>query len=374
MTQTGGQGLFIMSAIAENLRRLREAKGVSDTDLAKKASLSLDDYRSMEEGKSTPSMGALGAVALGLDVPLRHLVEKVRPLSKVRFRAKTHLPEREQILVDVSRWFYDFSEIEDMLGDHITNKLDKIHEQLSAADDPITSASLARRELGLKEDEPINHIRTLLESSGIKVGAVKWPSKTFFGLSIADEEHGPAVVINTWEGIPVERWIFTAAHELGHLVLHSSDYSTDQAEESDDRERGADKFASAFLMPSGAFHRAWDSTSERRFIERVMEIKKAFNVSYKTVLFRLGEKYPKTNLWARFHWEHKFHYRVSLSSSTEPQPLSEEAFSGPVTSNFATARLPRLVRKAVEKGEISIGSGAEVVEISLHEMRELMKS
>ena len=375
MNKTEGQGLFIISAIAENLRRVREAKGVSDIDLAKKASLSLDDYRSMEEGKSTPSLAALGAVALGLDVPLRHLVEKVRPLSKVRFRAKKHLPEREQILADVSRWFYSFSEIEAMLNDRPHNKLAKIHAQLSTVSkDPIEAAALVRRELGIQGDEPIYNIRTLLESSGIKVGEVKLPSSTFFGLSIADERHGPAVVINTWEKISVERWIFTAAHELGHLVLHSSDYSPEQVEESDDHEEEADKFASAFLMPSSAFDREWDSTIGLAFVDRVMKIKLIFNVSYQTVLVRLGDKCPETKLWPRFRGQYKSRYGKSLPRSTEPEPLSKEPFSGQYPINFAAARLNKLVRKAVEKGEISVARGAEVLEISLHEMRELVNS
>lgn len=45
-------------------------------------------------------------------------------------------------------------------------------------------------------------------------------SDDFFGLSIGPADGGPAVVVNVWDGISVERWIFTAAHELGHLVLH----------------------------------------------------------------------------------------------------------------------------------------------------------
>lgn len=375
MNQTSSQAQAIMSTIAKNLRRLRVANGLEETELADRASLSLDDYRSMEEGNSTPSMAALRAVAAALDVPWGRLVETVHPLSKVRFRAKENLPDREQILADVRRWFYSFSEIEDMLKDRKPYKLDKIHEQLAAVDnDPIQSAALARRELGLQEDEPISNIRTLLESSGIKVGEVKWPLDSFFGLSVADEKRGPAIIVNTWEEISVERWIFTAAHELGHLILHSSDYSDEQVEEPKKQEQEADKFASAFLMPNGAFEREWISTNGLAFVDRVLKIKLIFNVSYRTVLFRLGEKYPEINLWARFHWEFKARTGRSLSRSTEPRPLAEETFSELLPIHSTSCRLNKLVRKAVEEGEISVGRGAEVLEISLHDMRELMES
>lgn len=47
----------------------------------------------------------------------------------------------------------------------------------------------------------------------------------------------------------MERWIFKAAHELGHLLLHPPDYEQDVSEPSRDAEREADAFASEFLMP-----------------------------------------------------------------------------------------------------------------------------
>lgn len=322
------------------------------------------------------NMVKLRVIASVLEVPVRYLVETVRPLANVRFRAKKCMPERDQVLADVSRWFYSFGEIEDMLNEHIPNKLDKLHKKLAVTNnDPIKSASLVRNELGVQEDGPVYSIRNLLESSGIKVGEVKLPSNTFFGLSIADKSHGPAIVINTWEKISVERWIFTAAHELGHLVLHSLDYRTEQLKELDSHEQEADRFASAFLMPNNAFDKEWNLTSGLSFVERVIKIKLIFNVSYQTVLVRLKEKYPEeANPWSRFYSQYKSRHGESLARSTEPQPLSKEIFSGLFPIDFVSCRLTKLVRKAVEKEEISVSRAAEVLEISLHEMRELMKS
>ena len=44
---------------------------------------------------------------------------------------------------------------------------------------------------------------------------------------------------------------FDAAHELGHLVLHSDDKNV--LENMKDKEHEADRFASSFLMPKEAF-------------------------------------------------------------------------------------------------------------------------
>ena len=63
-----------------------------------------------------------------------------------------------------------------------------------------------------------------------------------------------------WDRISVERWIFTAAHELGHLLRHPSEYLCDAATGSQDAEREADAFASEFLMPEKAFRPEWHAT------------------------------------------------------------------------------------------------------------------
>jgi len=53
----------------------------------------------------------------------------------------------------------------------------------------------------------------LLEDNGVKVYPLCIANDEFFGLSVAKDDGGPAVVVNVWERISVERWIFTAAHD-----------------------------------------------------------------------------------------------------------------------------------------------------------------
>ncbi|ADG07796.1 protein of unknown function DUF955 [Kyrpidia tusciae DSM 2912] len=65
----------------------------------------------------------------------------------------------------------------------------------------------------------------------------------------AQEDGGPAIVVNTWDRISVERRIFSAAHELGHLLLHLSVYRVEEESEVKAQENEANLFASHFLMP-----------------------------------------------------------------------------------------------------------------------------
>lgn len=113
-------------------------------------------------------------------------------------------------------------------------------------DFPGRTAARVRGAIDLGEDEPIRDICGLLEARGIKVRGVPVASPHFFGLSVAPSDGGPAIVVNTWDRISVERWIFTAAHELGHLVLHLADYDVGKTDESEEHEVEANAFASAF--------------------------------------------------------------------------------------------------------------------------------
>ena len=78
-------------------------------------------------------------------------------------------------------------------------------------------AACRREAFGLEPDEPVRDVYGLLEANGVKVFPMRVASHDFFGLSVAPEDGGPAVVVNTWERISVERWIFTAAQD--HLCL-----------------------------------------------------------------------------------------------------------------------------------------------------------
>ncbi len=364
-----------MSNLAKNIDRLIRARGLTDDDIIQRAELPPDLYREIKGGELPPTTRGVESVAKVLDVPTSHLFESVRPLKHVRFRSNKGFGDRDQILVDVGRWFYPFSDLEHMLNDHRPLKL-----KVMPSGDPRKVARSVRTALGLKESEPINNICGLLESAGIRVGEVNSPSKGFFGLSIADPQNGYAIVTNTWKGISVERWIFTAAHELGHLILHGSEYGPKQPDENKAHEKDkgtekeADSFAGHFLLPDVTFDKEWDSSGDLSLLERVLRIKKKFKVSYQTVLYRLGQKHPNWNVWGGFHFEYKRVHGKALSRTTEPNPLPEEAFRMKDRNGMYSDRLQELVYKATEQEHITVSRAAEILSIPLREMYSLLVS
>ena len=160
-----------------------------------------------------------------------------------------------------------------------------------------------------------------------------------------------------------------------------------QTDEEKKDEEEANAFAAAFLMPDASFQKEWDETYGHAFIDRVLKVKRIFRVSYRTVLYRLAPGYRGGNIWARFQMEYKRLTGRTLLRDDEPDALAKDAFraSFPEDSSagepdklspvdFIQDRLSSLVRRAIEKEKISLGRGAEVLGLSLQDMRDLSAS
>lgn len=362
-----------------NLARLRAQKNLSQAEVAEKAGISRQAYRSLEAGKSEPRGATLSALAAALGSPVEDLLRPIRELRSVRFRADKKMATRGQVLSDVSRWLDDYCALEEQLGEKPSAKLKKCKVGLTPED----CARWARKEFRLKDDELIRDICGLLEDNGIKVYLPQVAAEGFFGLSVGREDGGPAVVVNTWERISVERWIFSAAHELGHLLLHLNAYDVDRDEEDDDQEKEADRFASEFLMPSKVFWEEWEEARGRPLVERVFKLKQIFRVSYKTVLYRVSEQTQDKQIWGKFYSQYKRRFGQSLRKTDEPGAMRQSDFRSFASvkgseepermrrSAFMDDRLWRLVRQGVDTGEISLSRGAEILGLSIREMREV---
>jgi len=372
--------------IGANLRRIREAKDMSQSEVAELAGISRVAYRNIENGIAIPKVSTLQNIALGVGVKLQDLFVPVRTLKKVRFRVSKKMKSRDSILTEVAQWLDDFDYLEKLLNKRQGYLLRDLASELSimpeGTDRAKYAAKRARETLELKEKEPIRDIAGLLEKCGIKVYPYSLVSDGFFGLSISEDDGGPAIVVNVWDRISVERWIFSAAHELGHLLLHFDAYNVEESFEVPAQEDEANVFASYFLMPEEAFESEWEDTYGLSFVDRVLKVKRIFQVSYKTVLYRLSETFGPS-LWGKFQYVYKLKTGKTLSLNDEPEALSPDKFSEVLrsqepdslsSSHFVEDRLSRLVRTAIEKEEITMSRGAEILRVDLEHMRDIVSS
>ena len=363
--------------IAANVARLRLDRRLTQDQLAARAGISRAALGRIERGAVVPRARTLAVVAAALGAPVGELVTPVRALEGVRFRARTPVHAREQILAVVSKWLEAYAGLEAELGDRPPFGFGS-----AAACDgsPADVARAARRAVGLPAATPAPDLARLLEDHGVKLLLLPTTRDSFFGLSVGERGGGPAVVVNTWDRISVERWIFTAAHELGHLLLHPSEYARDEAGHRTGPEQEADAFASEFLMPDEAFAVEWDGTHGRPLLERVLKVKRIFRVSYQTVLHRLAASEREAPDVRRvFQRQHREQFGKTLRKTDEAEPLRKSEFAwswrrsgepaGLSRHDFVEDRLARLVRRAVEEQRVSLGRAAEILGLPRAEMR-----
>jgi len=376
-----------------NLQRLRLARGLSQDKLAQVAGISRIAYINIERCQSEPRVDTVRALAKALRVRVPELLVEVPTLKRVRFRSLKRLKRREQVLIDVGQKLRDFVELEAQLKatqDKDFDALRAVASKVRHQGMPAVATAM-RSYFGLSENEPVHDICGLLEHQGIKVLLVNIATDAFLGLSVSEEDGGPAVVVNTWERLPVEHWIFSAAHELAHLLLHLQAYKVDEELEDKDQERDADAFASHFLMPETVFRREWEDTVGLPLFDRVLKVKRVFRVSWRTVLFRLTEELSDPNqrkrLWIHFSKAYQQRNSKVLLKMDEPDGVGVEAYralsdlhkAGPEPAgmdrhDFQGDRLWRLVRQAAMGGEITLARGAEILGIKLSDMRDLAES
>lgn len=368
--------------IARNVRRLRALKGFNQGELAHKAGISRNAYRAIETGAAEPRVNNLQKIADALIVSIMDLVREVPELKSLRFRSRKTMTaqqraEGEDVATRVALWLKDFDELEKALGQERELKLRSL---MGKSADPKQMAQEARRLLGIDRDAPIADICDVIEEAGIKLYLIPVNSPVFFGLSVGVADNGPAIAVNVREDIPVERRIFSAAHELGHLLLHPNSYDGDIRDEEQDEpeEKEADVFAGHFLMPQEAFEAKWEEYRGLHFFDRVMKVKRYFQVSYRTVFRRLSDMGQLDKaVWPQFHLFYQMRFGKRLSAKDEPFPLELALGPEPYSSrdpDFEEDRLALLVRQALEKNLISVSRAAEILGVSLEDMRNRINS
>jgi len=371
--------------IGANLQRLRGMRGLTQEAAAEAAGLSRAAYRNLETGLSEPRASTLVALAKALGVSPADLLLPAPPPPRARFRSKLRLKDRPRILHDVGRELDDYASLE-RLVDEARPYLFAGFRAPEGPDRAREAAELVRDRLQLGDD-PIFDISGLLEDKvGIKVLWLEIASEGFFGLSVAEDGSGPAIVVNSWDRISVERQIFTAAHELGHLLLHRDEFNPDEVAEDVDAEREADVFAAYLLVPEPRFTKEWQEVRGLSLFDAVMKIKRIFRVSYRTVLHRL-EEHGLNDVWPRFMAQAKVRLGRALTRTDEPDPLSSAArgTAAPeplrgrepfelAPSDFDPDRRMRLIRRALDERRMSLSRAAEILGLDLRKMRDLHQS
>lgn len=236
----------------------------------------LTDY---ENGHRQPTSDTLDKLAAALSVPVaffgREPIEPI-PAGAVSFRklSKASAARRDAVLARASLTLEFYATVEDQfrLPAPDVPTLDKLA--------PDQAAELVRRRWNLG-DRPISNMVHLLEAKGVRVASLNHAYDDIDALCFY-RDGTPYLFLNT--GKSGERQRFDAAHELGHLVLHSElemDPST-----SKEREAEANAFAASFLMPKTAVE---SQKMRAATVERILVARTYWRVSAMAMTHRLRQ-------------------------------------------------------------------------------------
>ncbi|WP_340560745.1 helix-turn-helix domain-containing protein [Streptomyces sp. GSL17-111] len=156
----------------------------------------------------------------------------------------------------------------------------EIHPGAELPTDPAAAARELRRRWGVG-DGPVTHLVRRMESHGIVV--VMPPASDPSAATVdafSTRAARPLVVLTANRADDVYRHRFTAAHELGHLVLHG------EATGDSRQEKEADAFAAEFLTPQGSI---LPLLPKRMDLARLAELRQVWGVSIHSLVYRCRE-------------------------------------------------------------------------------------
>lgn len=139
------------------------------------------------------------------------------------------------------------------------------------------AAEACREKWGLYLDAPITNLTRTLERAGVVVTTFEGVSEKVDAFSLV---RGRPVIVRNMDKESTSRARFDLAHECGHFVMHEGIETGDP-----ETETQAHRFASAFLLPRGAFYREFPRTSQIDW-RAMFKLKERWGVSVQAIVRR----------------------------------------------------------------------------------------
>ncbi|MFN3651309.1 MAG: ImmA/IrrE family metallo-endopeptidase [Armatimonadota bacterium] len=283
------------------LQEARKDRKLTQQDAAAALGMSRPTYIAIEKGERPVQPHELIRLAqlYGRDVhellrhrpPIRDFVPHFRGAAVDAYESNPELEEATRLLQRLSD---DYLELEEKCGSPLPRNYPVLYN--ISGRDPVEAAeevaSAERNRLGLG-DGPVTNLRDLLEGDvGLRIFYIGLPSR-ISGLFVYTEELGGCIAIQRKH--PAGRRLWSLCHEYAHFLVHRYEpevtiLRTDLR--SSRKERFADSFAKAFLMPAlGLRRRFYDLVRSVGQLTPAALINLAdlYGVSFEALLLRLED-------------------------------------------------------------------------------------
>jgi Zn-dependent peptidase ImmA (M78 family)/DNA-binding XRE family transcriptional regulator len=366
-------------AIGRNLKTARDAAEFSQEQLAALLGVSRATLSYIENGHATIDSTKLLEAAKILRQPVTFFFDDTDGKHEFSFlyRAEEDVTPSGDVIQRFQHFCESYQYLEEIIGVAGTILTPpeypyshQLHSNaLGLAEQVATSE---RQRLGLGQNDSIENIFQLLDENGVRILDTPISDQDVFGLSACSCEYGLCILVNTANTL--ERNIFTAGHEYGHLLMHRGFYGAADASTAPPREtileKMADAFAACFLVPAAGLRELCLKSIGKGppGLEDVVFLKKHFRVSAKMLIRRLLD--------------------VGIVSASAQEKLQKELEQkepdtrkefAPIKDDLIGAwkkvrRFEHLARKALLSGAISIGKLAELFGMKLVEATKLVRA
>lgn len=250
----------------DRLKFARTYRGMSAQELAEKIEVSrqsisqFENYSIDSDKNSKPSIENIENIAQELKFPVEFFFQKEKENIKIEntyFRALLSSKKKEKqsqinkavlitVIYDILQEYLEFPDINI-----------PVVQKENLSDQDISNAARELRDLWNIENKPIKDIIFLMENNGLVVTALPTNTEEIDAftqyIKIENKEYMCVVLEN--EKKSACRRQFSAAHELGHIILHANKINMNEIERSEFREieRQANLFASELLLPEEEF-------------------------------------------------------------------------------------------------------------------------
>ncbi len=227
------------------LKLARDARELTQADLAQKSGITQAFISKLEHGLNTqPGDEALDRIAQALRFPKAFFFQRERALGFPHFhfrkRAKLGAKPLARIgaVINIRR-----QHIAKLLRSY-EFEVAKPIPQIDLDESGLTPEKVAERlrAYWMVPRGPIQSVVDLIEDAGGIVVLARFGTNLMDGLSFRVEGLPPLFFMN--QEVPGDRFRFSLAHELGHMVMHST------PDDDEKMETEAHRFAAAFLMPA----------------------------------------------------------------------------------------------------------------------------
>mgnify|MGYP000663381436 FL=1 len=271
------------------LKSARQYRGLTVEELAQKINVSKQTISQYETGKiENVPFDKILSISNVLNFPYKYFAQENRlklQTGATYFRSLMKTSKKYRLAQEIK--MEHIAAIYSFLNEYVTfpelNLPDLNEETLSP-----TEVAKVLREYWKLGDKPIENLMSTVEQNGIVVTTFATDTDDIDAFSQYVDVNGTDVYLIALSSNKesASRINFDIAHELGHILLHewSEDEEVLTREEFKAKEKEANEFAAAFLMPETSF--AADVELEPQNLDYYKQIKRKWKVSITAMLYR----------------------------------------------------------------------------------------